>query len=381
MKSTKNLGTLGLLGCALLASQSARADEPAVNPEWADSAWYVGAGIGRAQASVDEERLTRSLMAGGANSVLIRSDERDTAYQVFLGRQLSKNFALEGGYFDLGQFGFNATALPATTLNGQVGFRGVNLDLLAQLPLSQRFSVYGRFGMQYAKASAHFSGNRLFGVTDPERSERKLNPKVGLGLEYKLTEALAVRGDVTRYRLNDALGNRGDVDSYSINLVYKLGKPASQAPARVAPPPAPEPRAALVVTPPPPPAQPAPAPVSEKVTFAAQSLFDFDKSTLKPEGQAALNVVLKQRQGTDTEVIIVVGHTDSVGSEDYNQKLSMRRAQTVKAYLISQGVEAARIYTEGKGEAQPAVDNHTAEGRAKNRRVIVEVVGTRIQAR
>jgi OOP family OmpA-OmpF porin len=77
------------------------------------------------------------------------------------------------------------------------------------------------------------------------------------------------------------------------------------------------------------------------------------------------------------EVIIAVGHTDSVGSDSYNQALSVRRAEAVKAYLISKGIEKNRVYTEGKGEKQPVADNKTAEGRAKNRRVEIEVVGTR----
>ena len=76
-------------------------------------------------------------------------------------------------------------------------------------------------------------------------------------------------------------------------------------------------------------------------------------------------------------MIIAVGHTDSVGSEAYNQKLSVRRAEAVTAYLVSKGIEKNRIYTEGKGEKQPVADNKTKEGRTKNRRVEIEVVGTR----
>ena len=149
-------------------------------------------------------------------------------------------------------------------------------------------------------------------------------------------------------------------------------KPA--APAPVAPPPAP-------VAPPPPPAPPAPAPApvatSEKVTFAADAFFDFDKATLKPEGKAKLDDLVSKMGGINLEVIIAVGHTDSVGSDTYNQKLSVKRSEAVKAYLVSKGVEKNRVYTEGKGEKQPVADNKTAEGRAKNRRVEIEVVGTR----
>ncbi|WP_410505629.1 OmpA family protein [Janthinobacterium sp.] len=374
MKLVKTVRSLGILGCALLGGQLAHAGDAWVNPDWANSAWYIGAGLGRSQASIDEDRLSRSLMAGGSSSVAFDSRKHDTALKLYLGKQLNKNFALELGYFDLGKFGFDAVTVPRSTLNGTASFRGVNLDLLAQLPLSERFSVYGRLGMHYTQARDHFTGNRLYAVTNPDPSERKLNPKAGLGLEYKFSEALAMRAEVERYRVNDAVGNRGDVDLVSINLVYKLGRPASSAPAAYTPPPEPTPAPVLQT---PAEAAPAPVPVSEKVNIAAEALFDFDKSTLKPEGKAALDALLAQLRGMNTEVMITVGHTDSVGSAQYNQKLSIRRADAVKAYVVSKGLEASRVYTEGKGEAQPVADNKSAEGRAKNRRVTIEVVGTR----
>jgi len=130
------------------------------------------------------------------------------------------------------------------------------------------------------------------------------------------------------------------------------------------------------------PAAPAPAPqppAATKVTYAADAFFDFDKAVLKPEGKAKLDDLVGKVQGINLEVIIAVGHTDSVGTDAYNQKLSVRRAEAVKAYLVSKGIEKNRVYTEGKGEKQPVADNKTAEGRAKNRRVEIEVVGTRGQ--
>ncbi|WP_111876061.1 outer membrane protein OmpA [Paracidovorax anthurii] len=123
---------------------------------------------------------------------------------------------------------------------------------------------------------------------------------------------------------------------------------------------------------------PAPAPaVASKVTYAADAFFDFDKSVLKPEGKAKLDDLVSKVKNVNLEVIIAVGHTDSIGSDAYNQKLSVRRAEAVKAYLVSKGIEKNRVYTEGKGEKQPVADNKTKEGRAKNRRVEIEVVGTR----
>jgi OOP family OmpA-OmpF porin len=125
---------------------------------------------------------------------------------------------------------------------------------------------------------------------------------------------------------------------------------------------------------------PAPAVVAvaaTKVTYAADAFFDFDKSVLKPEGKGKLDDLVSKVKDISLEVIIAVGHTDSVGADGYNQKLSVARSEAVKAYLVSKGIEKNRVYTEGKGEKSPAADNKTSEGRAKNRRVEVEVVGTR----
>ena len=155
--------------------------------------------------------------------------------------------------------------------------------------------------------------------------------------------------------------------------------PPPPAPKMVPPPPPPPAPAPLAPPPPPPP--PAvvvpPAPVQEKVSFAADAFFDFDKSKLKPEAQAKLADLVDKTKGVNLEVIIAVGHTDIVGSDGYNQKLSIARAEAVKGFLVNKGIEKNRVYTEGKGSKQPVADNKTAEGRAKNRRVEVEVVGTR----
>jgi OOP family OmpA-OmpF porin len=152
--------------------------------------------------------------------------------------------------------------------------------------------------------------------------------------------------------------------------------PAVVAPRAAAPAPAPAP--AVVAPRAAAPAAPAaPATVATKVTYAADAFFDFNKSVVKAEGKAKLDDLIGKIKGISLEVIIAVGHTDSVGADAYNQKLSVQRSEAVKAYLVSKGIEKNRVYTEGKGEKQPVADNKTSEGRTKNRRVEIEVVGTR----
>ena len=137
------------------------------------------------------------------------------------------------------------------------------------------------------------------------------------------------------------------------------------------------------------PAAPAPmAPVapmvgSQKITFQADALFDFDKAVLKPEGKSKLDDLAAKIQSVNLEVVVATGYTDKIGSDKYNDRLSLRRAQAVKAYLVSKGIEANRVYTEGKGKRNPVVTdcaqkNHKAlvACLAPNRRVEVEVVGT-----
>jgi len=367
----------GISSASAAGQDQSAAGRDVIDPNWADSAWYAGAGLGQGRATIDDERIARSLTANGASLDAFTTDQRDLGYKVFIGKKFNRYFAIEGGYFDLGKFGFqaNTSGNGSGVLRGETKFRGVNLDLIGHLPLTERLSALARIGGQYGRSTATFSGNRLNAVTAPSpEKEEKFQAKVGLGLQYQINAAWAVRGEVERYRLRDPLGNRGEMDLASISLIRAFGRPA----ARTIPAPAPAPVAApQEVQPVAPVVEAAPQPVSEKVSFAAEALFDFDRALVKPEGKAALDDLMRKLQGMDTEVMIAVGHTDSVGSDTYNQKLSLRRADAVKAYLVSKGLDQARLYTEGKGETQPIADNATAEGRARNRRVVIEVVGTR----
>jgi len=155
-------------------------------------------------------------------------------------------------------------------------------------------------------------------------------------------------------------------------------KAAPVAPARPASPAAPSaPATPAAPAAPAAPARAAPSSVRQAVVIQADALFDFDKSVLRPDGRKSIDDALAKIRATDIEMVIATGHTDSVGSDAYNQKLSERRAAAVKDYLVSKGIAASKITTIGKGESQPVATNKTAEGRQKNRRVDIEFKGVR----
>jgi len=124
-----------------------------------------------------------------------------------------------------------------------------------------------------------------------------------------------------------------------------------------------------------PPAAAEPAPQSEVITLSDQGdvLFAFDSAELTPEAQNQLQGLLAKLQGADVQNIKVVGHTDSQGTDEYNQKLSERRASSVVAFLLSQGLAPDKLTSQGKGESEPVADNATEEGRAQNRRVELHI--------
>ncbi len=342
MKLVKTSGMLGLAAFAALISPYAMAD---------DSGWYGGANVGRSLATIDDARITSGLGAAGLTTTSISDRDRDTGYKIFGGYQLHKNFAIEGGYFDLGKFGFTATTVPAGTLNGNIRLKGLNLDAVGILPINEKLSALGRVGLNYAQAKDSFSGTGAVNVTNPNPSKSGTNYKLGLGLQYAFTEALGIRAEVERYRVNDAIGNKGHIDLVSVGLVYRFGgKTPTPVPRALAPEPvviaaAPEP---VVVPPPPPP----PAPM--KVTFSADSLFDFDKSNVKPAGKQALDKLAGDLRGAQYDAIQVTGHTDRIGSHAYNLKLSTRRAEAVSAYLVeSAAIPAGKITAKGVDGANP----------------------------
>ena len=218
MENSMNLarasGTIGLAALALLASPYAMAD---------DTGWYGGISIGQSKAKIDDARIAGNLLGSGLSTSSITNDDSDTGYKLFAGYKFNKNFALEGGYFDLGKFGFTATTAGPGTLNGSIKLQGINLDAVGIVPVSQAFSLFGRAGVNYAQARDSFSGSGPVNVSNPSPSKNDTNYNFGLGLQYDLNKSVGMRLGAERYRVNDAVGNRGDIDLFSAGLVYRFG--------------------------------------------------------------------------------------------------------------------------------------------------------------
>ncbi len=385
MKHSCTLRWLGLAGIGSLLAGSALAQQ--------DGYYYGGIGVGQTQSQIDEPTTAASLLPPGVGITSLSRDDRVTAYKLFGGYQFTPNFALEGGYFNLGKIGFQSTTTGGGTLNGQYEIEGLNLDLVGTAPLDAGWSLFGRLGAQYANTRSSFNGTGIPSDTGP--SERQTNLKVGLGVQYEFSPSVILRGEAERYRVRDGMGSLGDVNVFSLALVFPFGRTpmrtqyAASPPAYVAPAaPAPAPAEIVEVTPPPIVVIETPAPAPKRVQLSADSLFGFNQSSVSPEGRMALDALLQDLQGTQFDVVLVEGHTDRLGSAAYNQKLSQQRAQAVKDYLVSSGgLDAAKVTAVGKGASNPVTQPGDCKGKKASpaliaclqpdRRVDVEVSGMR----
>jgi OOP family OmpA-OmpF porin len=385
MKTIHLLRLLTVAGLVPLAGQMAMAQEGGYP--------YLGLSVGQSRSHFDEQRMSESVLGAGVHTTTIDRNERDTGYKLFGGYQMNRNWAFEAGYFDLGSPTFTFNTLPVGTLSGKTRMQGINLDLVGTLPITDRLSALGRVGAQYARTRDTFGTTGLATVINANPSKRETNAKIGVGLQYEFSPSFLVRTEAERYRMNDGVGHKANVDLFSLSLVMPFGRHApvmtrvAAAPVYVAPVPvyvAPVPAPVVML----PPAPVAAAPVPRRVSFTAESLFGFDKSALRPEGKAALDTFARDVQGTQYNVIMVEGHTDRLGSNAYNQKLSLERADAVKAYLVSNArLDGARINTVGKGETMPVTKADDCKGNKASpkliaclqpdRRVDIEVTGTR----
>jgi OOP family OmpA-OmpF porin len=371
MRRLQLLGVAGIVALLGVGSPFSFADDPG---------WYVGVNAGQSRDRFDDSRIGDDLLGGGFGMTSISRVDRDFGFKAFGGYAFNRYFALEGGYFNLGQFNLTADTLPAGSLRDVTKIQGVNLDAVGMAPIGDRFTVFGRIGVNYADVRDSVSTAGLAAVTDPYRDHRAANYKFGVGVQAALTDSVAMRIEAERYRITDPAGPRGNVELISVGLIYRFG--ASAPLPRPAPPAAPAPAPAVVAAPPPP-----PPPMRKRVQFSADSLFTFDKATVKPAGRRALDAFASQLVGARLKVITVTGYTDRLGAYAYNMRLSARRAAAVKAYLVrTAGIPDDKIVARGADGSDPVTKPGKCRGTRPtanliaclqpDRRVEVDVEGT-----
>ena len=316
--------------------------------------WYMGANIGVSDTNIDENTITQ-----GLTNPSYSDDERDLGFKLFGGYQFNKYFALEGGYFNLGEFDY-ALSTATGTAGGSIKVMGVNLDAVGIVPITEDFSAFARVGAHYAQAKDSFSSSGSLSITGTPK-EKELNYKLGLGLEYAVTDAIGVRLEAERYRINDAVGNDGDIDLLSIGLTYRFGVSKEVTPLaeeKVVIAPAPKEEEVVIIVTEPLAEEKIKKSVTQKKTVALifeEIHFQFDKSELNKEAKDALKRNISQLGKNPDIKILVAGHTSLSGTEKYNQALSERRAQAVKDYLVKEKIfPADKIAVVGYGKTKPA---------------------------
>jgi OmpA-OmpF porin, OOP family len=352
---------LGLATLAAIASTCAMAD---------DAGWYAGGNAGESLATIDNARITSGLLNDGFGVTSIKDDDHHFGYKLFGGYQFNRYLALEGGYFDLGQFGYTANTVPPGAMTGNAKFSGMNLDAIGILPLTEKFAAFGRFGYDYTYTRDRFAGYGAVIVPQPSRSDDSSNYKFGFGLQYAFTRSFDMRLEAERYRVNDAVGNRGDIDLISVGLLYRFGGKAA-TPVVYQPPPAPPPEA----LPPEAPPQPilavvADAPEIQRYCSVLDIQFEINRNDIERKDKEKLAVLGTFMTKYPETTAVIEGHTDNVGSDANNMALSQRRADSVVTYLVDTlHIGPARLEAVGYGETRPLASNDTEEGKRRNRRI------------
>lgn len=368
MKSILKLATLaralGMAGLTVSAIPVAMAAD--------DTGWYAGGNVGRSEANIDDQGIIQGLQNNGFSTTSLLEDYRGLGFKLFGGYQFNRYFALEGGYFDLGKFGFTATTVPNGSLHNLTSFRGVNADLVGILPITEKFSAFGRLGVNYAKTSSSLTSTGLINIPDPStnHSERNANYKFGVGLQYAVTPTLGLRAEAERYRVNDAAGSKGDIDLLSVGLLYRFGK-SSPATAIAKAEPMVEPVKKTVL-----PVSKAPTrvvvPVAETQKYCSilDIQFEIDQDNIQREEKEKLGVVGTFMNKYPKTTAVIEGHSDNIGSAEHNNALSQKRADSVVTYLEdSHHIAANRLSAVGYGDSRPIADNNTEEGKRQNRRI------------
>lgn len=341
-----------------------------------DSGFYGGLGLGKSLGNISSGSLSRTLQPNGFSFNTLDASDRDTAWKVLAGYDFNRYLATELSYFDFGSYDFGATLRPANNLSGKADLSGIGLDVVATIPFTANLSGLLRAGMARTSVKQSFAASGAAASGFVNRTHRESKAKVGVGLEYAISEALSLRAEWEQARLPSNQITDSKANSATLGVVYRFGRSPAPAPVVEASAPAPVPAPA-----------PAAAPQPVSVTLAASALFDFDESVLSATGRQELDALVRQINGLSYEAVIVIGHTDRIGTRDYNLGLSERRANAVRDYLIQGGIPANRITASGVANDQPVTPATGCRGLGSNaatiaclapdRRVVVEIHGTR----
>lgn len=344
-----------------------------------DTGFYGGASVGESYGRLSRAEVAEIFEANGRQVRMLDKTDEDTAGKLLLGYDINEIFAAEFSYFNLGSYEFNTTLAPAQNMRGRASVEGFGLDLVTKMPITDNLSALLRAGVTRTSVTQSFS---RFPVTPAgsfdDRTPREFEGKAGFGLEYDFNDALSARAELEYFKLPSSQMLGDSAHMASVGLVYRFGRSAAPAPVAATPPPTPAPR---------PQPTPPPAPEPVNITLEARTLFDFDEATLRASGRQELDTLLRQLSDIDYDAAIVVGHTDRIGSREYNLGLSQRRADAVREYLIQGGIPASTITARGVANDESLLSPSDCRGLGSNaatidclqpdRRVVVEIDGTR----
>ncbi|WON78240.1 porin OmpA [Serratia sp. UGAL515B_01] len=326
-----------------------------------DNTWYTGAKLGWSQFH-DNSFVNGTVGNGPTHNSQLGAG-------AYLGYQANQYLGFEMGYDWLGRMPYKGDVN-----NGAFKAQGVQLATKLSYPIMNDLDIYTRLGgmVWRADATANFGADTANSLRT-SANDTGISPLAALGVEYALTQNLATRLD---YQWTNNIGDKATVGArpdngmLSVGVSYRFGQDTTAAPV-IAPAPA-----------------PAPTVETKKFTLTSDVLFNFGKSTLKPEGQNALDQLYSQLSSMDPKdgSVVVVGFTDAVGSVQSNQRLSEQRAQSVVDYLVSKGIPSDKISARGMGKANPVTGDSCGyrSGRATaaqiaclapDRRVEIEVRG------
>lgn len=370
------LMTAGLVSANMAVAQSSDFDR---------TGFYGGIGAGKSQSTLDNFNLTNRVGTGaGIGLSSFDRDDKSKAYKAFLGYQFNRNWGVEGGYFDLGDFSERAIFNQGGQVSQTTRYKGLNLDLIGNMPVTERFSFLASVGTHYDRLN-YDSRNDFTGVNSSYTDKQGLNYKYGIGAQYKLTPAVYLRAGAERYHFKDSVDSRNNVNMYSVNLIVPFGgKKTAPAYAKteVMPEPVVETTKVETVT-----EYVKPAP--QKIVLGAESLFAFDKYDLTEQGRNSLDKVVADLQGSDVDMIAITGYADRLGSHDYNMKLSTNRAQAVKSYLMSKmSIDSNKVSATGRDGENPVTKLDDCKGNKPtkaliaclqpDRRVEIEITATKM---